>query len=171
MLTDWLGSPLLPACPKTWKLAVGCFLLCLNNIHLQARWHIRHCISLHDCHCNLEGQIVACSGWMHKLCVPLFQYVPCYREVAKKPHKKPKTKRLIPRPQPFWLTFRLFTLLSFVKWEFNFHLNNTMNAFVFSSRESCSSTKCKCSKCCDGTRDVGMLSHLFHRKKKHLPAY
>lgn len=66
MLIGWLGSPLLPPCPNTWKLAVGCFLLCLNNIHLQARWHIRHYISLHDCHYNLEGQIVARSGWMHK---------------------------------------------------------------------------------------------------------
>lgn len=66
MLTDWLGSPLLPACPKMRKLAVGCFLLCLNNVHLQARWHIRRYISLPDCHYNLEGQIVARSGWMHK---------------------------------------------------------------------------------------------------------
>lgn len=66
MLTDWLGSALLPACPNTWKFAVGSFLLCLNNIHLQARLHIRNYISLRDCHYNLEGKIVARSGWMHK---------------------------------------------------------------------------------------------------------
>lgn len=52
--------------PNPWKSTVGCFLLCLNNIHLQDRWHIRHYISLHDCHYNLEGQIVASPGQMHK---------------------------------------------------------------------------------------------------------
>lgn len=66
MFTDWLASPP-PSPPQNpWKLSVGCFLPFLNNIHLQDRWHIRRYISLHGCCCNLEGQIVASPGQMHK---------------------------------------------------------------------------------------------------------
>lgn len=49
-----------------WKLTVGCFLLCLNNIHLQDRWHIRCYIRLHGCHYSLEVQIVASPAQMQK---------------------------------------------------------------------------------------------------------
>lgn len=79
MFTDWFGSPH----PNPWKLTVGCFLLCLNNIHLQDRWHIWHYISLHDCHYNLEFLALGGCTNEERLCVPFFQYIPCYTEVAK----------------------------------------------------------------------------------------
>lgn len=69
--------------PNPWKLTVGCFLLCLNNIHLQDRWHIRRYISLHDCHYNLEFLALGECTNEERLCVPFFQYIPCYTEVAK----------------------------------------------------------------------------------------